>query len=1409
MARAIHHLFEVSWEVCNKVGGIHTVVSSKAKTLLDRFEDRYVAVGPWLLSQEKEPPLVDETAQFSTFAEVCREQGLAVRVGRWKIPGNPRTILVEFSRLFSAKDAVLTGMWERFKVDSLFGGWDYVEPVVFGYAAGMVIERWWQMHIAPRHERAVVQCHEWLTGSTLLYLKERIQGIGTVFTTHATMLGRSIASRGQSPLEGLSGRTPEEMAGSFGVRAKHSLEGVCAREADVFTTVSQVTADEASVFHGRKAEPLLPNGIDLSVMDAVAGDVPREAARRKLLELAHRFLGEPLEDEFLLCISGRYEPHNKGLDLLLDALALLHSRPGRPILLFVLVPAGNSGISKVMQERLKQPLAEIHGPCGISTHNVFEPDRDPIQQQCARLAIDNRPGSRVRVIHIPIYLDGKDEMLALPHEGAMRAVDLTCFPSFYEPWGYTPEESLAVGVPTVTTDYAGFGRFALEQNLTPEDGVHVLRRMNVPFKDACSSLAQIIDGEVSARRDPATVQDVCRRTAMRTAWSDLVASYYKAFDVALAKAHERAGMNGAAVIAPRPKVEVALAPAHESALPRLRKFEVSAALDGPLKALEEIARNYWWSWDPEGSSLFEEISPQRWEICRHNPVRFLHEVFARDLRVKSEDARYLEKLARVHRRFQKYMAEKSTEKTLGEGAVLSARNPVGYLCAEYGIHESLRIYSGGLGVLSGDHLKSASDLNLPLVAVGLFYRKGYLSQRISAQGEQIAMPIENDPRLLPMELARDAQGQPLEIVLQLPGSRLLLHAWKVAVGRTDLYLLDSNVEGNRSEDQGITAQLYGGDSENRLRQEIILGRGGMRLLFKLGLDPAVIHMNEGHAAFAALERISVLIKQEGMTFDEAREWVRATTAFTTHTPVPAGHDRFHEDLIRRYFSDAPSWVGLPWDKFYGLGIVGAESGFNMTYLALQCSSFVNGVSELHADVTKKLLHPFWPQLLRPEVPVKAVTNGIHLATWANPEIARVLGVEGRGINGDDYRASDLSLERLWEVKCSLRRRLLKRAAENLRAAFMQRNDNAWTLSRMVEELEHEPMVIGFARRFAPYKRAHLLFADQRRLGQLLSSKERPVILLFAGKAHPHDGHGKEILRQVFELSRNEPFLGRLFFLEDYDLDLARMLVQGVDLWLNTPMRPLEASGTSGMKVAANGGLNLSVLDGWWAEGFDGINGWTVGDGREYESKELQDQLDGADLLRKLEEEVIPLYYERDERGLPLRWLKRIAHNLATLPEVFNTDRMVGEYCEQAYAPLSRKYFSMTLFKHDPARERARRAQRLRREFTEMKLVTVSVSEMRELKVGDALEVLVELLPGPVDPADLVVEMVLGHANGDKDLHNMHVVELRRVESASASLLRFTNSTCVERSGTYSYGIRIRARAQDSLDLSVKDLVLWA
>ncbi len=695
--------------------------------------------------------------------------------------------------------------------------------------------------------------------------------------------------------------------------------------------------------------------------------------------------------------------------------------------------------------------------------------------------------------------------------------------------------------------------------------------------------------------------------------------------------------------------------------------------------LYALARNYWWCWQPEVVSVFQDLDPIRWRQLDHNPILLLDEFTPEQLEHRGREAVLHSRVNYAYRRWQEYMNSKHTWGDTHAGVL--GNNPVAYYSAEFGIHESLPNYSGGLGVLAGDHLKSASDLGVPLVAVGLFYQEGYFSQQIDETGWQREIyPYVHNMRLA-VKPAQTASGEPVIVQVETRKGPIFAKAWQADVGRIKLFLLDCDIEQNNAEDRKLTARLYGGDQRIRIRQELLLGIGGTRALTALGYQPCAIHMNEGHSAFAPLEYIRMRMVEDGLTFDEAMRKVIWHCCFTTHTPVPAGHDRFDWNLYEEHLGPISDQLGLGASGLVGLGRVDPNNqheSFCMTVLAFKCSRRANAVSNLHGVVSRRMWTSLWPWRSEEEVPIGHITNGVHVSSWLAPQMRslydRHLPLEWYLKSGQpevwaDF--DDVTPGELWETHQSLKNRMINFA----RGRMLRRAERIGSSQAEIEEiqtcLDPEALTIGFARRFAPYKRADLVLRDIEFLGQIVADSKRPVQFIFAGKSHPADDNGKAILQKIFRLTQEPGFKGRIVLLEDYDINLARHLVQGVDVWLNNPRRPLEASGTSGQKVVLNGGLNCSILDGWWAEAFDGQNGFAIGSGRSHVNQEIQDDRDAKALTQVLMEQVIPLFYDRDEDdGLPNAWIARMKRSVRTLGWRFNADRMVMDYVQKAYIPAA-------------------------------------------------------------------------------------------------------------------------------------------
>ncbi len=691
-----------------------------------------------------------------------------------------------------------------------------------------------------------------------------------------------------------------------------------------------------------------------------------------------------------------------------------------------------------------------------------------------------------------------------------------------------------------------------------------------------------------------------------------------------------------------------------------------------------LARNLWWSWHPEVTNLFRDLDPIRWRQLDHNPIALLSEFTPERLEMRASELVLYSRINYAHRRLKEYLTNTQTWGATQAG-VLGSR-PVAYLSAEFGVHESVPIYSGGLGVLSGDHIKSASDLGVPLVAIGLFYDQGYFRQRLDIESYQVEDYIDTKVENVPLEPARDASGKPITVHIDTRTGRLLAKVWLMRVGRVPLYLLDCDVEGNRPEDRQLTSRLYGGDTRTRIRQELVLGIGGARALAAMKITPGVYHMNEGHSGFAALEAIRQRMESDGLGFDEALRELAQQAVFTTHTPVPAGHDRFDGGLIEEHLGPTREQLGISYDQLMGLGRVepqNQEETFCMTVLGLKLSRRANAVSSLHGHVSRRMWAHLWPWRVEEEIPIGHITNGVHVPSWL---AFQMLQLYERHFPTDWFRRMgepevwqsihDVDPGELWETHYALKNLLLTFVRRRLSRQCRRRGESDEAVEAARNMLDTNVLTIGFARRFATYKRADLLLTDIDRLLALISDRQRPVQFIFAGKAHPADEPGKAMIKKIANLRFDERFGGRIVFVEDYDVNVCRHLVQGVDVWLNNPRRPLEASGTSGQKVVLNGGLNLSILDGWWAEAFDGANGFSIGHGARHVDDDINDRRDAEDLYRALEDEVIPLYYERDVDGLPRQWIKRMMNSIGSLAWRFSAHRMVMDYVKACYLPAA-------------------------------------------------------------------------------------------------------------------------------------------
>ena len=843
-----------------------------------------------------------------------------------------------------------------------------------------------------------------------------------------------------------------------------------------------------------------------------------------------------------------------------------------------------------------------------------------------------------------------------------------------------------------------------------------------------------------------------------------------------------------------------------------RSILVEPVLPAPLEPLRRLAGNLAWSWHTDAVALFERIDREAWETTGHNPVRQMQIVPAETWERLAEDAGFLAHLDRVLAEFESYMARPALVTVPGT----SAREVIAYFSLEFALTESLPTYSGGLGALAGDHLKSASDLGLPLVGVGLFYHQGYFRQHLGPDGWQHEEYFDIDVACQPLRPALDARGEPIRVGVPFDGREVWAQVWRLDVGKTPLYLLDTNIESNSTADRQITARLYGGDTETRIQQEMVLGIGGVRALHALDLYPAVCHMNEGHSALLGFERIRMLMEEAGASFAEARIPVTSATAFTTHTAVAAGIDLFSPDLLRHYLGGYAAAMGLDDRAFLGLGRTNPADDtepFSMALLGLRLSGYKNGVSKLHERVSRRLWESVWLNLPLAQIPIESVTNGVHLPTWVAHEVGnlydRYVGPDWRDnpVEANWARTSEIPDEELWRVHEMQRERLVVRA-RGLHAEDMARRGLAVTGGRKGLPLDPGALTIGFARRFAGYKRATLLFRDPERLAAIVNNPERPVQFVFAGKAHPKDEPAKALIREVLQISRRPEFRDRIILLEGYDVDIARSLVQGADVWLNTPLRPLEASGTSGMKSVANGGLHMSVLDGWWWEAYRPGLGWTIGRDRLDDDPEAQDAFDTASLYDLIEHDVAPMFYERDGDGIPRRWVERMKSSIAAYAPVFNTSRMVAEYAETAYTRAAASWGRLRDSGLAMARDQAAWQDRVSAGWSEVKICDVDDDGGTRQGAG-GVTVTAQVHPGPLQPGDLRVDVVSGPTNAAGELSIAAMERLALVEQRQDGVCIFQGTFSPGGGGRVGYAIRVLPHHEALHHPLGTGLVLWA
>lgn len=1414
------YLFEVSWEVCNKVGGIYEVVASKVLQAQEEFGDNYFLIGP-LLSSHPEFEETDEPI-WNEFRHALLAKNIRCHFGRWNIPGRPRAILVDFKNKYN-KNQLFAELWEKYGVDSLLGGFDYQEPVFFSYACGEVIATIHNNYLAKQNIGAIAHFHEWMCGAGLLAVKTIAPDVATVFTTHATMLGRALAGTATDIYKQMHSINPKQEAMIHNITAKCSMELVSAREADVFTTVSQITAEEASAFLHRKADVITTNGLDLRVMPDYSKERSlAEKCRAKLLKPVEKLLRRKApQDLKIVAISGRYEYHNKGVDVFLEALADMNTKlkgSDTNVLALCLVMGGHHGLNQdaVCGDPNVKP-DQYSDASFITPFHVYDQPHDSILNACKTFGLDNNPSNNVQVLFVPAMLDGHDGFFDMEYFEILAGCDLSVFPSWYEPWGYTPHEAAAYGVPTITTDLSGFGLWVRDLKASTETakaGVDVIGRHNLAYEGTVKALEESMLFYIhKSQEELLPLRKAARMVAEESTWEHFYPHYCEAYE----RATERASERSANADINKKKEQIArVLTGSSSTTPLLRMVTAVAELPPALSRLRELATNLWWAWQHDAKQLFIDINPEKWNALGHNPVLVIEQADPDRLLELSKDTNYLEMYQSVLKRFDEYMAVPI--KTFDS---IDKRHPIAYFCCEFGLHESLPIYSGGLGILAGDHMKSVSDLALPLVGIGLLYRNGYFRQKINSNGQQEAIYPYNDFSTLPVEPVCDSGGSQIIIELEMPGRILYIAVWRVNVGRTKIFLLDTDIPKNTDDDRQITARLYEADRDIRLRQEIVLGMGGVHLCYRLGLEPSVFHMNEGHSAFLIFERIRKHQVEDHMSLKEAMEFVAGSCVFTTHTPVDAGNERFTIEQMARYFTTWSQSVGMSWNAFLQLGRIEGHDNrnFDMTVLALRFSHKSNGVSWLHGVVSRRMWRDIWKGLALEEVPIDYVTNGIHTTSFVGDPFRNMLK-EYVSPSWDELPTADRAWDKVhsipdhvfWNAKNMQKQHLLEKVKQYI-PEFMEKFGISRTKLRDINKnLNSKTLVIGFARRFAPYKRASLLFADPDRLAKILNQADRPVVFLFSGKSHPADGQGIELIKEVIKYSCDERFMGKIFFLEDYSLTVSKLLVQGCDVWLNNPRRPHEASGTSGQKVPVNGGINLSVSDGWWCEGYNGTNGWTIGPvvNEAHLAFDDQDNYEDAEsLYTLLEEALIPTYYDRNDSELPKNWIKIAKNSLRTLAPEYSTHRMLGDYLEKAYIPTANRNVELSKEKFALARENAQWRADISSRFESVKINNIELSGINgdTLVCGQEFNVEVNISHGNINLENLDVQLVIGAANGEDFTSIPETIHLKSTQKEEETAL-FAGTYVAKKNGRYAFGIRVLPVKEGLNAVQDSPAILW-
>ncbi len=1378
------YIFETSWEVCNKINGIHTVISGKSNLFEKQFGKRYILFGPDIQREESgNPEFRSDVSLYADWQKHARKAGFRFRTGYWNVPGSPVVILLDFSAFVAQKDEIFTGFWEKYKLDSLSGQWDYIEAVAFGYGTAKLIENFCNFNLNSG-SKVLAHFHDWKTGAGLLYLNYYMPNIATVFTVHSPVIAQALAERGVLNYENLPAIREYDKALEFNILSRYSIEKIAAETADVFAVTSEFIKNLCSQFIKKSPDVITPNGYEnLELINKIEHTNQKKSTREILKKVSSALLNKEISDQTkFIYTSGSSDFFLKGVDLLIETVHRLendHSLKNDAVIM-ILMPAHNYGGRKDLIDKIKNNTNEILQN-SILTHELHEADFDPILKLMHQKGITNKTDSKVKLIYAPVFFDGNDGIFNLNYFQFIAGFDSAVFPAYYEPWGFTVMESLALGMPTLTTSQSGFGSWLSSlQNITELGFIKVLNRSNNSYDASIEQIADVIircaNNSVEQTK---SISVLANHFSEKFTWANIYKDHIEAYELAMTKVQSYAD-NFIPDIPPEKYNQVRT---FKSNKPVWRDLIVKPILSGKLKGLEEISKNLWWSWSYEATELFQLIEGNHSGERCIDPISVLKKISYEQLAALENDTDFLVKYENVYNLYQNYIS-----------TPYNTNLPtIAYFSMEYGMANIVKIYSGGLGILAGDYLKQASDSCYNMTAVGLFYRQGYFTQQITINGEQHAVYEPQKFTDLPAELLKDSDGNPLCVHIAFPGRIINIQIWEIKVGRISLFLLDSDRDDNKKEDRTITYQLYGGDNENRLKQEMLLGIGGIRLLEMLKIKKDIYHINEGHAALIGIERMHILMRNEKLSFAEAREIVRSSNLFTTHTPVPAGHDAFPEDLVMTYMGHYPERLNITWQEFIDLGKMKpgkAGEKFSMSVLAANTSQEINGVSRLHGEVTKyDIFDKMWEGYFPEELHIGYVTNGVHYQTWTAPEWQQLL----KGQNGepDFKKIYDVSDFDIWAIRQSRKNQLFSYLHQKLDEIRNRRDDNPKQILKIQKALNPKALTIGFARRFATYKRGNLIFRDIKRLEKIVNDAERPVQFIFAGKAHPNDGGGQEIIKEINEISNRPEFIGKVVFVENYNIALAKQLVQGVDIWLNTPTRPLEASGTSGMKAVMNGVLNFSVLDGWWCEGYIPGAGWALPEKRTYDNEELQNDLDAELIYHTLEEEIIPMFYSRNQAGVPETWVQYIKKCIGEIAPEFTTSRMIDDYQNRFYNKLAVRHEKIIYNDYAAAKEISAWKKKVIHDWEKVEVIKLNISEpiLDPYKPGEKYYGEMVLFSDTIPPKNINAELIITEKTSTDNVSIISITPLKLMKIVDKTA-HFSIEIIPPRPGNFEYAFRV-------------------